>query len=118
MLLFLEISSFSEQTIITYSGLSKGKEMTIPGEEISNAIKKLWNSKLFSDIEIYITKIEGNVAYLEIKLSDLPELNEVKINGVKKGKKKVLLRKINLTKALKVTENLITTTKNYLDQQI
>ena len=62
-------SSFSAQTIVTYSGLSKGKEMNIPGEEISTAIKKLWNSKLFSDIEIYIIKIEGNVAYLEIRIS-------------------------------------------------
>lgn len=107
-------SSFSEQTIVTYSGLSKGKEMTIPGEDISNAIKKLWNSKLFSDIEIYITKIEDNVAYLEIRLSDLPELNEIKINGVKKGKIESIVKDNKLNKGVKVTENLITTTKNFL----
>lgn len=107
-------TSFSEQTIVTYSGLRKGKEMTIPGEDISNAIKKLWNSKLFSDIEIYITKIEDNVAYLEIRLSDLPQLNELKINGVKKGKKESIIKENNLKKGTKVTENLITTTKNYL----
>src|SRR6056300_145742 len=41
-------TSFGEQTIITYSGLRKGTEITIPGEDIANAIKKLWNSKLFS----------------------------------------------------------------------
>ncbi|WP_166963317.1 BamA/OMP85 family outer membrane protein [Yeosuana marina] len=107
-------SSFSDQTIVTYSGLSKGKEITIPGEDISNAIKKLWNSKLFSDIEIYVTKIDRNVAYLQIKLSDLPELNEVKINGVKKGKKESIIKDNKLTKGTKVTENLITTTKNFL----
>lgn len=108
-------SSFSEQTIVTYSGLSEGKEMTIPGEDISNAIKKLWNSKLFSDIEIYITKIEGNVAYLEIKLSDLPELNEIKVKGVKKGKVEGIIKDNKLNKGVKVTENLITTTKNFLN---
>ena len=107
-------SSFSEQTIVTYSGLRKGKEINIPGEDISTAIKKLWNSKLFNDIEIYVTKIEGNVAYLEIKLSDLPELNEIKINGVKKGKKEGIIKDNKLTKGAKVTENLITTTKNFL----
>jgi outer membrane protein insertion porin family len=88
--------------------------MTIPGEDISNAIKKLWNSKLFSDIEIYITKIEDNVAYLEIRLSDLPELNEIKINGVKKGKIESIVKDNKLNKGVKVTENLITTTKNFL----
>ncbi len=107
-------SSFSDQTIVTYSGLSKGKEITIPGEDISNAIKKLWNSKLFSDIEIYVTKIDRNVAYLEIKLSDLPELNEVKVNGVRKGKIEGIIKDNKLKKGTKVTENLITTTKNFL----
>ncbi len=107
-------TSFSEQTIVTYSGLRKGKEMTIPGEDISTAIKKLWNSKLFSDIEIYITKVEDNVAFLEIKLSDLPQLNELKINGVKKGKKQGIIDDNKLVKGTKVTENLVTTTKNYL----
>ena len=75
-------TSFSEQTIITYSGLRKGSEIQIPGEDISTAIKKLWNSNLFNDIDIYLLKIEDNTAYLEIRLSDLPELNALKITGV------------------------------------
>ncbi len=108
-------SSFSEQTIVTYSGLSKGKEINIPGEDISNAIKKLWSSKLFNDIEIYVTKIEDNVAYLQIRLSDLPELNEIKVNGVKKGKVDGIIKDNKLLKGVKVTENLITNTKNFLE---
>lgn len=107
-------SSFSEQTIVTYSGLKKGKEITIPGEDISSAIKKLWNSKLFSDIEVYVTKIEDNAAFLEIRLSDLPQLNELKINGVKNSKKEKIINENKLKKGTKVTENLITTTKNHL----
>ena len=107
-------SSFSEQTIVTYSGLKKGKEITIPGEDISSAIKKLWNSKLFSDIEVYVTKIEDNAAFLEIRLSDLPQLNDLKINGVKKSKKEKIISENKLKKGTKVTENLITTTKNFL----
>ncbi|AUS04835.1 BamA/OMP85 family outer membrane protein [Pseudotamlana carrageenivorans] len=110
-------TSFSEQTIVTYSGLSKGKEIYIPGEEISNAIKKLWNSKLFNDIEVYVTNIEGNVASLQIRLSDLPQLNELKINGVKKGKQDEIIKENNLNKGVKVTENLITTTKNFLTKK-
>jgi len=107
-------TNFSEQTVITYSGLSKGKEISIPGEEISTALKKLWNSKLFSDIVIYLARTEGNVAYLEINLIDLPELNEVKINGVKKSKKETIIKDNKLNKGAKVTENLITTSRNYL----
>jgi len=108
-------TNFSAQTIITYSGLRKGEEITIPGEVISNAIKKLWNSSLFNDIEIYLTKTEGNVAYIEIRLTDLPELNVVKITGLRKSKQEEVIQENNLAKGVKVTENLITTTKNYLE---
>jgi len=107
-------TSFSSQTIVTYSGLIKGDEILVPGEKISNAIKKLWKSNLFSDIELYIIKIEGDTAFLEIQLSDLPELNKVTINGIKKSKKEGVIKDNSLQKGVKVTENLITTTKNYL----
>ena len=107
-------TSFNEQTIVAYSGLRKGKEITVPGEDISNAIKKLWNSKLFNDIEVYIAKIENGVAHLQIRLSDLPQLNEVKITGVKKGKFEGIINDNKLKRGTKVTENLRTTTRNFL----
>ena len=110
-------TSFSEQTIITYSGLRKDTEIQIPGEQISNAIKKLWKSNLFSDIEVYLVNTDGNNAYLEIRLADLPELNEVKITGVKKGKVETVIKENKLQKGTKVTENLVTTTKNYLENK-
>ena len=105
---------FSAQTIITYSGLRKGEEIVIPGEKISEAVRKLWKSNLFGDINIYLLKTEGAVAYLEIRLFDLPELSELKINGIKKSKKDELITENNLQNGVKVTENLLTTTKNYL----
>lgn len=110
-------TSFSEQTIITYSGLKKGAEIMIPGEEISDAIKKLWKSNLFSDIEMYLVKVEEDSAFLEIRLSDLPELKEIVITGIKKGKHESILKENKLLKGTKVTENLITTTENYLESK-
>ena len=107
-------TSFSSQTIVTYSGLRKGDRVYIPGEKISNAIKKLWKSNLFSDIELYVVKIEDDTVFLEIRLSDLPELNNITINGIKNSKKPAILKENKLIKGTKVTENLITTTKNYL----
>ena len=111
------ITSFSEQTIITYSGLRKDTEVMIPGEEISDAIKKLWKSNLFSNIEVYLLKTEGNNAYLEIRLEDLPELKKVQITGLKKGKHELIIKENKLEKGTKITENLITTTENYLENK-
>jgi len=111
-------TNFSSQTVITYSGLRKGQEITIPstsGSKIGEAIKKLWRSSLFSSIEIYINSIEGTTVNLEIQLTDLPELREVKIEGVKKSKFDDIIKENKLQPGAKVTENLITTTKNYLE---
>jgi outer membrane protein insertion porin family len=80
--------SFNEQTVITYSGLRKGQELAIPGEKISEAIKKLWNSNLFSDVTVFIDKIEGNTIYLELQIQELPELDVVEVQGIKKNNKK------------------------------
>lgn len=110
--------SFNEQTVVTYSGLRKGLEVEIPGEEISNAIKKLWSSNLFSDVNIYIDRIEGNIIYLELEIQELPELDVVQVLGVKKkGRQEELIKEANLKKGVKVTENLITTTRNYLQKK-
>ena len=109
---------YGAETIITYSGLVKGETITIPGgTKISDGIKKLWDSNLFSNIDVFISKIDGNDIYLEIQLDDLPELKDVKITGVKKGKISEIIDENKLISGTKVTENLITTTKNYLENK-
>ena len=88
--------------------------MIIPGGvKISAAIKKLWDSNLFSSIEVFATKTEGSNVYLEVALNDLPELKDVKIVGVKKGKIKEIIKENSLTSGVKVTENL-----NYNNQKL
>jgi len=107
-------TNFSEQTIIAYSKLRKDEEIQIGGEKIANAVKTLWKSNLFSSIDIYVVNIDGNTADLEINLSDLPELVDLTIEGVKKGKKEEIVNENDLKPGTKVTENLLATTKNYL----
>ena len=110
-------TSFSPLTIITFSGLREGDAISIPGEKLSNAIKKLWGSNLFSSVNVYKTKIEDGIINLEIELNDLPELTELEISGVKKRKKEEIVKENKLQSGVKVTENLITTTKNYLENK-
>jgi outer membrane protein insertion porin family len=107
-------TNFSAQTIIAYSKLRKNEEIQVGGEKIANAVKTLWKSNLFSSIDIYVTNIDGNKANLEINLIDLPELKDLTLEGIKKGKKEEVINENNLKIGQKVTENLIATTKNYL----
>ena len=109
--------SYNQQTVVTFSGLEKGQEITVPGEQISNAIKKLGKLGLFSDIDFYINKTQNDSIWLELAISELPKLSEVKIQGVKKSKVESLIKDNSLTKGKIVNENLITTTKNYIENK-
>ncbi len=110
-------TNFNPSTVILYSGLRKGDIIEIPGKEISDAITKLWRSNLFSDVNVYISSIEGSTVNLEIELVDLPELKETIINGIKEKKKEEVIKENKLQSGTKVTENLITTTKNFLENK-
>jgi outer membrane protein insertion porin family len=109
--------SFNSNTVVTFAGLEKGQEITVPGEQISNAIKKLGKLGLFEEISFYVNRIENDSIYLDLNVVELPKLNEVKIIGVSKSKTESLIKDNGLTKSKVVNENLITTTKNYIENK-
>ncbi len=109
--------SISEQSILIFSGLTAGQEIKIPGDKLTGAIKKLWTSKLFSNVEVYATKLDGNTIYLEIKVSELDKIGTVTIKGIKKTKLEDLRKELEFQKGAMLTENLITTTKNQIKEK-
>ena len=109
--------TFNPQTVITFAGLEKGQDIIVPGEQISSAIKKLGNLGLFSDIDFYINEIKGDSIFLGLNIIELPKLNEAKFSGLKKGKIDELIKNTELTKGKIVNENLITKTKNYIENK-
>lgn len=109
--------SFNSQTVVTFAGLQKGQEITIPGEEISSAIKKLGKLGLFDEISFYVNRIQNDSIYLDLNIVELPKLNQVKFIGIKKNKTEGLIKDNGLTKNKIVNENLITTTKNYIENK-
>ena len=113
----LEVSgleSYNEQTVKTYTGLRVGQPITLPGEQISAVINKLWGLELFSAIDFYITDINGNEVFLELNIIERPTLTSVTFYGVKKRKIDELVKDTDLKKGKKITESLISNTKNYL----
>ena len=109
--------SYNAQTVTTFTGLEKGQSIMVPGEDISIAIKKLWKLGLFSDVNFYVNKIVGDSIYLDLELNELPKIGDVKIQGVKKGKAEELIKETDLKKGKVVNENLLTTTKNYIENK-
>ncbi len=108
------LKSFNPQTVISYSGLRKGQSIQFPGDQVSSVINKLWNLDLFSDINFYAKNITEKSITLQIEIEELPTLNEVKINGIKKNKIQNILKETELDKGKKLSESFLTNTKNYI----
>lgn len=111
------LQSYNEQTVKTYTGLRVGQPITIPGDEISAVINKLWGLELFRDIDFYITDIDADKVFLELHITERATLTDIKINGVKPRKVDGILDDTDLKKGKKITESLIANTKNYLENK-
>ena len=111
------LKKFSEETVRIFSGLKNGQAIKLPGDKLTSAIKKLYESKQFSNVDVYFLKLDGETVYLEFEVDELPQLNFVKIKGVKKGKAKELIKDAELKQGAMVTDNLIVTSKNYFTKK-
>lgn len=111
------LKSYNEQTVVTYTQLREGQEILVPGEEISGVIKKLWGLELFSDINFYIERIEGDKIFLELNIKELPTLSEVEIRGIKEGKATTIIKETELKRGKKITESFLANTKNYIQNK-
>lgn len=94
------------------AGLDVGQEISVPGDEISNAIRNLWDQGLFTDIEISATKVQGDLIFLEIEVEERPRLSKFRFKGVRKGRQESLRDDIQLIRGKVITPNLLNKTKN------
>ncbi len=111
-------TKYNEMNIRAVTGLIKGQDISIPGEQLSDAIHKLWSIGSFSEIAFYEQSIEGNVINLELYLKELPKINNVTLEGLSKNKTAELLKEMKLDEQGRqgktITQNLIQNIKNHI----
>ena len=110
------IKNYDDYVLIGFSGLSVGDEVSVPGDEITQAIKRFWKHGLFSDVKILATKIEGDQIWLEIQLKQRPRISEVHYSGIKKSEREDLEAKLGLKKGFQVTPNIMDRTKQVIQK--
>jgi outer membrane protein insertion porin family len=111
------LQSYNEQTVKTFAGFREGQFITLPSEEVSSSIKKLWNLELFSDVALYYTEVRNDSIFLELAIKERPTLDEVTFYGIKKNKVDAIIEDTDLKKGKKITESLIANTVNYLENK-
>ncbi|HAW07133.1 MAG TPA: outer membrane protein assembly factor BamA [Rikenellaceae bacterium] len=89
--------AFAEQQIINQSGLRKGMTVTVPSEDISAVVNRLWLQRYFQDVAVYVDSIapSRDTAFFRIDIQERPRVSVFNFTGVKSGEKKDLLERLN-----------------------
>ena len=115
------VKNYEDYVLIGLSGLSVGQTISVPGDEITSAIKRYWRHGLFSNVQITAEKIEGNKIWLKISLTQRPRISEIRYHGVKKSERQDLETRLGLVKGSQITPNLVdrakTLIKRYFDDK-
>ncbi|MDP5121844.1 MAG: outer membrane protein assembly factor BamA, partial [Spirosomaceae bacterium] len=94
-------------TLISVSGLNVNDKISVPGERISTAIRRLMDQGIIEDVAIDVTKIEGKKIFLDINLKERPRLYKLQLEGIRKGEKETVEEKIAANKGKVITEALV-----------
>ncbi len=97
---------YDDFLLIGLSGLQEGQKITIPGDEITAAVKRYWKHGLFSNVSIRVDSIIRDSAYLHIELAQRPRVSQINYNGVKKSEKEHLEAKLGLIREVQMTPNV------------
>ena len=89
---------FSDQQIIQQSGLVQGRQIAVPGDDISAVLKKLTLQNYFEDVAIYIDHLSASrdTAWFRIELQERPRISRWSFSGIKSGDKKELQERLHI----------------------
>lgn len=84
--------------IIANSGLKVGDEIAVPGDQVAQAVRRLWSLRLFEDVQVTIDRKVGNGAYLLLTVKELPRFERIEFTGRKEVSEDDINKKINLVR--------------------
>lgn len=108
------IKYLDQNVLIMLSGLGVGETIKVPGDKVTDAIRKLWDQGLFEDVSITATSIVGNRIFLDISLKERPRVSKFSFEGLRKAEADDIRTKINLTRGDVATDHLFVRTRNII----
>ena len=115
------VEGYEDYMLTGISGLSVGQEIQVPGQEITDAVKRYWRHGLFSKVQIVADSIVGDDIYLHFHLAVRPRVSSINYVGLKKSEREDMEAKLGLLKGSQITPNMIDRArilaKNYFDDK-
>ncbi|MBQ4298688.1 MAG: outer membrane protein assembly factor BamA [Bacteroidales bacterium] len=106
----------NENQLISLTGLHPGMKLTIPGDDVSSIVKRLWAQRYFEDVAVVVDRISAarDTAWLKIVVKERPRVSRWTYTGVKSGEKKDLQERLNLRPGREFSEYVRTTSEDII----
>lgn len=101
------VQHYDDYLLIGLSGLQVGSKITLPGDEITKAVKRYWRNGLFSNVAIRVDSIVKDSAFLHIQLTQRPRISQINYHGLKKTERDDMENKLGLVKDNQMTPNVV-----------
>ena len=108
------IKGFDDDYLLSLSGLNIGQMYEVPGNDMSEAIRRYWAQKLFSNVRIEADSIVGNKIYLHIFLTAQPRVSSIQYHGIKKSEREDLEQMLGLGVGAQITPDMIDRAKHII----
>ena len=105
------IDGYEDYMLTGISGLQVGQKVSLPGNEITDAVKRYWRHGLFSFVQISADSIVGNKVYLHIKLEAHPRVSTINYIGLKKSEREDMEEKLGLLRGSQIHPDVINRAK-------
>ena len=109
------LTTLDEIAILSLSGLKVDDVIEVPGDAISNALKKLWGQGIIGDVKLLVTKVEGDDIYLLLDLTERPRFSRVEFSGISKTQESELKDKVNIRGRV-VRDDVLNTAKRNIEK--
>lgn len=104
--------NFADPNLVTMlTGLSVGDQIEVPGLQVTNAVKRLWGQGTFEEISITASRIQGNIIFLDVYLTERPRLSNFVFKGLRKNEADKIKDEVNIKTGDPVTDHMIIRSK-------
>lgn len=103
------VEYLNDKQIIALTGFRPGNEITLPGDDVSSVITRIWKQKKFSDVGLYIDSLSAgrDTVWLEIALQELPRVSLWDFSGIKSSERNDLEERLRLRRGQEFSEYVI-----------
>ena len=101
------VEGYEDYMLTGLSGLQVGQHISVPGSEITEAVKRYWRHGLFSKVTISADSIIGDTIYLALNLALRPRVSTINYYGLKKSEREDMEAKLGIMKGSQITPNMI-----------